>query len=40
MSITFFSGVQFLLTGVLGLYLSKIYLEVKRRPVYLVREEA
>ena len=39
-SITFFSGIQFLLTGVLGLYLSKIYLEVKRRPVYLVREEA
>ena len=31
-------GLQFLCIGVLGLYLSKTYLEVKHRPVFLVRE--
>lgn len=33
------SGVQFFCTGILGQYLAKTYLEVKRRPIYLVREE-
>lgn len=33
------SGVQFFCTGILGQYLAKAYLEVKRRPLYLVREE-
>lgn len=33
------SGVQFFCTGILGQYLAKTYMEVKRRPVYLVREE-
>lgn len=32
------SGVQLFCTGVLGEYLAKTYLEVKRRPLYLVRE--
>lgn len=38
--ITLLSGVQLLSLGVIGLYLSKAYLEVKRRPAYFVSEEA
>ncbi len=34
----FLSGVQFFCTGILGQYLAKTYMEVKRRPVYLVKE--
>ena len=33
-----FSGIQLISVGVLGMYLGKMYLEVKDRPVYLVRE--
>lgn len=33
------SGVQFFCTGILGQYMAKTYMEVKHRPVYLVREE-
>lgn len=33
------SGVQFFCTGILGQYLAKTYMEVKRRPIYLVREK-
>ena len=33
------SGIQFFCTGILGQYLAKTYLEVKRRPIYLVKEE-
>jgi len=33
------SGVQFFCTGILGQYLAKAYMEVKRRPIYLVREK-
>ena len=36
--ILFLGGVQLLCIGILGQYLSKTYLEAKRRPVYLVRE--
>lgn len=35
----FLSGVQFFCTGILGQYLAKTYMEVKRRPIYLIREE-
>ena len=31
-------GVQLLCTGIIGQYLSKTYLEVKHRPVYIVKE--
>lgn len=33
------SGVQFFCTGILGQYLSKTYMEVKKRPIYLVKEK-
>ena len=36
--ILFLGGVQLLCIGILGQYLSRTYLEAKRRPVYLVRE--
>lgn len=35
----FLSGVQFFCTGILGQYLAKTYMEVKRRPIYLIREK-
>lgn len=31
-------GVQFFCTGILGQYLAKTYMEVKRRPIYIARE--
>ncbi len=37
--ILFVSGVQLFFLGVLGTYISKIYLEVKNRPVYIIKEE-
>ncbi len=33
------SGIQFFCMGILGQYMAKTYMEVKRRPIYLVREE-
>jgi len=33
------SGIQLLSLGIIGQYLSKTYLEVKRRPIYIVKEE-
>lgn len=33
------SGVQLFCVGILGQYLAKTYLEVKRRPIYLIKEE-
>ena len=34
----FIGGVQLLCTGIIGQYLSKTYLEVKKRPIYVVTE--
>ncbi len=36
--VLFLGGIQLIGIGVLGMYLSKTYLETKRRPVYIVRE--
>ena len=36
--IVFVSGVQLFTIGIIGQYLSKTYLEVKRRPIYIVKE--
>lgn len=32
-------GIQFFCTGILGQYLAKTYMEVKRRPMYLVKDK-
>lgn len=34
----FVSGVQLFCTGILGQYLAKTYMEVKKRPLYIIRE--
>ena len=39
-SVMFFSGVQLLSVGILGEYVGRIFDEVKRRPLYLLREVA
>lgn len=36
--IVFLGGIQLLCLGIMGLYVSKTYLETKRRPIYIVRE--
>lgn len=36
--ILFLGGIQLFSVGILGQYLSKTYLEAKKRPIYLVRE--
>lgn len=37
--ITFIGGVQLLCQGIMGQYMSKLYMEVKDRPKYLVKDE-
>ena len=37
-AILFIGGVQFFCLGIIGQYISKMYLEIKRRPVYLIKE--
>ena len=36
--IIFVSGVQLFFLGVIGMYMSKLYLEVKKRPIYITSE--
>lgn len=36
--VVFLGGIQLLFLGVIGIYLSKVYLEVKRRPIYIAKE--
>ncbi|MCH5205258.1 MAG: glycosyltransferase family 2 protein [Oscillospiraceae bacterium] len=38
-AVAFVGGIQLLFTGIMGMYLSKTYLEVKQRPIYIVKEE-
>ena len=38
-TIMFIGGIQLLCIGILGQYLSKTYLETKKRPIYIVKEE-
>ena len=36
--ISLFGGMQLLCLGIIGEYLAKVYLETKRRPIYIIRE--
>ena len=36
--IVFVAGLQLFFLGIIGEYLSKTYLETKRRPIYIVKE--
>jgi glycosyltransferase involved in cell wall biosynthesis len=38
--VSFLSGINMIMTGIMGLYVGRIYAEVKRRPLYVVREKA
>lgn len=38
--IIFLGGIQLFCTGILGMYLARTYLECKKRPVYIVREQS
>ena len=37
--IVFIGGIQLFCMGILGEYLAKTYLETKKRPIYISREE-
>ena len=37
--ISLISGVQLFCLGIVGQYMAKMYMEVKQRPLYLVKEE-
>ncbi|MDE6851758.1 MAG: glycosyltransferase family 2 protein [Lachnospiraceae bacterium] len=37
--ITLLGGIQLLCMGIMGMYLSKMYLECKNRPIYIAKEE-
>jgi glycosyltransferase involved in cell wall biosynthesis len=37
--ILFLGGIQLFCIGILGQYLSKTYLETKRRPIYILKEK-
>jgi len=36
--IFFVSGIQLFSLGVIGQYLAKTYLEIKQRPIYIIKE--
>jgi dolichol-phosphate mannosyltransferase len=38
--VSFLSGINMIMTGIMGLYVGRIHAEVKRRPLYVVTEKA
>ena len=36
--IVFLGGIQLLSIGIMGQYLAKIYMETKKRPLYIIKE--
>ncbi|SFW74441.1 glycosyltransferase family 2 protein [Chitinophaga sancti] len=39
-TVSFFSGLQLMLLGIIGMYLGKVTNEVKKRPVYIIKESS
>ena len=39
MTVVFFGGVQLIILGILGIYMGKIFKQMKNRPVYIVRSK-
>jgi dolichol-phosphate mannosyltransferase len=39
LTVVFFGGVQLFTIGILGEYIAKIYTEVKKRPLYIIRKK-
>ena len=37
--ITFIGGIQLIFLGVLGSYISKVFEQVKNRPIYIINEK-
>jgi hypothetical protein len=37
--IAFIGGLQLFCLGIIGQYISKIYMETKRRPIYILKEK-
>src|SRR5665647_896355 len=37
--VSFLSGINMIMTGIMGLYVGRIHAEVKRRPLYVVSEK-
>jgi len=37
-AVAFFSGIVLITNGVIGIYIARIYYEVKNRPRYIIRE--
>ena len=37
-TIAFFGGLQLMIMGIIGLYISRMFVQVKNRPVYIIRE--
>ena len=35
----FIGGIQLFCTGIVGQYLAKVYVETKKRPIYIIKEE-
>ena len=39
MTVVFFGGVQLIIMGIMGIYLGKIFKQVKERPNYIIRSK-
>ena len=39
MTVVFFGGIQLIILGIIGIYLGKIFKQVKERPNYIIRSK-
>jgi len=39
MTVVFFGGVQLIILGILGIYMGKIFKQIKHRPIYIIRSK-